>query len=94
MTVLFTQTFPIYSASYSNSTFDVIVTKHTQFGKDVLALFLKLLKPSGKFSIESSDGNLSELKENAILSGFVNVQENASGEFVILFFYFRETRVA
>lgn len=66
------------SASYSNSTFDVIATKHTEFGKDILALILKLLKPSGKFAINSS--NMTELKENAILSGFVNVQENAEGK--------------
>lgn len=68
-------------ASYSNSTFDVIATQHTVFNRDILALILKLLKPSGKFTINSSDGNLSQLKENIILSGFVNVQDNTNGKF-------------
>lgn len=62
------------------------MTQHTQFNKDVLALILKLLKPSGKFTINSSGGLLSELKENIILSGFVNVQDNTSGKFGVFFF--------
>ncbi|XP_037047658.1 anamorsin homolog [Bradysia coprophila] len=64
----------ITMASYSNSTFDVIVTTHKQFDKNILALILKLLKPSGKFTINSPEGDVKELKENAVLSGFVNVQ--------------------
>ncbi|KAJ6648794.1 Anamorsin like [Pseudolycoriella hygida] len=68
-------------ASYANSSFDVIATKHNQFDKNELPLLLKLLKPSGKFVISPSDVNLVELKENIILSGFVNVQESA-GELI------------
>jgi len=65
----------ISMASYPNSTFDVITSKHTEYNKDVLVLLLKLLKPAGKFTI-SSEVNLLELKENLILSGFVNVHNN------------------
>lgn len=77
--------FTFCAASYSNSTFDVIVTKHTQFDKTVLALILKLLKPSGKFAINSSVDNVTEVKENAVLSGFVNVQYEQDRKFDLSF---------
>jgi len=71
----------IAMASYSSSSFDVIASKHYDYNKDTLVLLLKLLKPSGKFTISSSDENLSKITENIILSGFISVNTN-NGELI------------
>lgn len=64
-------------ASYTNSTFDVVISLKNSNTSDLLSLILKLLKP--KAIAQLSTANLDNLKASLLLSGFVNITENADG---------------
>lgn len=62
-------------ASYTNSTFDVVISLKNTNTTDLLALILKLLKPKAIARLSTS--NLNQLKESLLLTGFVNINEIA-----------------
>lgn len=66
------------TASYANSSFNLIISKTAlEHGIEFLASLLKLLKPQGRIAITSSDTN--QIIENLKLAGFVktSVQSGA-----------------
>jgi SAM-dependent methyltransferase len=67
----------IFSASYSNSSFDVVVSyAAVDYTTELLGHIVKLVKPKGYLHIAV---NNESSKSNLVLSGFVNVQVRDDG---------------
>lgn len=76
-------TFDLLTASRPNSTFDVILSNWlspntVQHTDSLLAIFVKLLKPSGKFVLKAEKDLTSALK----LNGFVNVTKEIDDVYI------------
>lgn len=73
----------VVSASRPHSSFDVIISNYispytVQHSDKLLAIILKLLKPSGKFILKDETNMNSTLK----LNGFVNVTKDCENSYV------------
>lgn len=76
-------TYFCFSATYGNSSFDVVISNYlgtfeNEHTTDIFGHFLKLMKPSGKLVVRNNKTQ-DDFKSNLLLSGFVNSEQGTDG---------------